>query len=93
MKKVCVYRGLPSAIQPLLELLEEKGISYRVKKPLIPSAMHDYGTVYSRTPLQTSVLKDLFNPEDNIELLVREEDEKTVRRLLEEQENENDFLK
>ena len=56
MKKVCVYRGLPSAIQPLLELLEEKGISYRVKKTLMPSAMHDYGTVYSRTPLPNSVL-------------------------------------
>lgn len=32
MKKVCVYCGVPSAIQPLLELLEEKGIPYRVKK-------------------------------------------------------------
>ncbi|HIQ59124.1 MAG TPA: hypothetical protein IAB22_06695 [Candidatus Merdivicinus intestinavium] len=53
--------------------------------------MHDFGTVYSRTPLQNSVLKDHFNPEDDIDLLVREEDEKTVRRLLEEQGKEDHF--
>lgn len=62
-----------------------------LKKPLIPQAMHDFGTVYSRTPLQNSVLKDHFNPEDDIDLLVREEDEKTVRRLLEEQGEEDHF--
>lgn len=91
MSKVCVYRGAPAKIRPLLETLAEKHISYKVKQPLIPRAFHDYGTVVTKTPIRNGVLEDHFGPEDDIELFVQKEDEQTVRQLLDEQGQEDQF--
>lgn len=93
MNKICVYSGAPGPIQPLLEVLSEKKIPYKLKKPLLSRAFHDYGTVATKTPMRNGVLEDHFGPEDDVELYVREEDEKIVRQLLGNQEEEDTLLR
>ena len=43
MKNVCVYKGQPLKIKPILETLKEQGIPYQVKSKFTLRAVHEWG--------------------------------------------------
>ena len=61
MKNVCVYKGQPLKIKPILETLKEQGIPYQVKSKFTLRAVHEWGLNTARDPLQGGGRKDYID--------------------------------
>lgn len=85
MKNVCVYKGQPLKIKPVIETLKERGIQYRVKSKFTLRVFHEWGGHRnSRDPLQGGGRKDYIGPVEDVGLFVPESHEQEVRKMLRE---------
>ena len=84
MKNVCVYKGQPLKIKPILETLKEQGIPYQVKSKFTLRAVHEWGLNTARDPLQGGGREDYIGPVEDVGLFVPESHEQEVRKMLRE---------